>query len=230
MRTRRVELLAFHKSRYEYLLSKLERLLVGVRQTRPEGQIRILDVGLSMLTQAIVLNWTEAVVDTVGFADARYHSARGNHYQWDLNEAQYRDKWLDIGPYDIIVFAEVLEHLYTAPRLVLSCLAAWLRPGGCLLIQTPNAASLSRRVALLMGRNPYEMIRENPTNPGHFREYTVAELKSIAKAAGLDVAEVAVRNYFSPPGWRDQLYRRACDCLPASFRDGITMAPIKPRS
>ncbi|MDP9149663.1 MAG: hypothetical protein M3O36_06955 [Myxococcota bacterium] len=44
------------------------------------------------------------------------------------------------------MFAEVLEHLHTAPELVLAFLRRLLLPQGLLILQTPNAASLSKRI------------------------------------------------------------------------------------
>ena len=76
--------------------------------------------------------------------------------------------------------AEVIEHLYTAPEIVLKCIKKIIKQNGYFIIQTPNAASLSKRMKLMFqGRNPYEMIRVDHNNPGHFREYTVDELEKI---------------------------------------------------
>lgn len=87
----------------------------------------------------------------------------------------------------MVVFAEVIEHLYASPRLVLRFLHHLLSGAGVLLIQTPNAASLTKRVKLLAGSNPYEKIREDATNPGHFREYTASELREYASSEGFEV-------------------------------------------
>ena len=50
------------------------------------------------------------------------------------------------------------------------------------MVSTPNALWLKHRIKLLMGRHPYELIREDKGNPGHFREYTAGELGDIARA------------------------------------------------
>jgi 2-polyprenyl-3-methyl-5-hydroxy-6-metoxy-1,4-benzoquinol methylase len=57
---------------------------------------------------------------------------------------------------DCAVFAEVLEHLhYYYVPLVLSKINRALKPGGVLILTTPNIASLFRRLRLLLGINPY---------------------------------------------------------------------------
>jgi SAM-dependent methyltransferase len=218
----------FHRRRYEYLLSILDRLLGRLAESRRGEPIHVLDIGLSPLTRAIRANWPETALDTLGFADPRYGPDGGKHYEWDLNEAQRRDRWPALGPWDIIVFAEVLEHLHTAPGLVLGCVASWLRPGGYLLLQTQNAVSLAKRLMLLFGRHPYEMIREDPVNPGHFREYTAGELRALAAKAGLETREITVQNYFLASGWRTRMLKLASNCLPPAFREGITMVLQKP--
>ncbi len=63
-----------------------------------------------------------------------------------------------------------------------------LKPGGAMLVTTPNAAALSKRLRLLFGQNPFEMLRETPENPGHFREYTALEMRKL----GLDVSSRVV--------------------------------------
>lgn len=67
------------------------------------------------------------------------------------------------------------------------------------------------------------MIRDCPGNPGHYREYTVAELTDLAAKAGFVVSSVGVENYFRPASLRGRIYNRICRMLPHSLRDGITM-------
>jgi hypothetical protein len=138
-------------------------------------------------------------LDTFGWAD---HSSApadivDRHYQFDLNDAQDDSRWFPADPHDVIIMAEVIEHLYTAPQLVLSMLAEFLDQGGSLIIQTPNAVWVRRRLMLLRGRHPYEMIRERRDNPGHFREYTGDELLAACRAAGLVPHSLEFESYWT---------------------------------
>ena len=128
--------------------------------------------------------------------------------------------------------AEVIEHLYTAPKLVLSFLRALLTDRGVLIIQTPNAAALHKRAELLLGRNPYELIRETTNDPGHFREYTKKELIRIAEDAGLTVDRWLAGNYFDyrfveGAGERHARLGRPLNliyrCAPPSLKPGQTL-------
>jgi SAM-dependent methyltransferase len=62
---------------------------------------------------------------------------------------------LGVAGADCAVFSEVLEHLhyYYAPA-VLAKISRALKPGGVLVLTTPNVASLFRRLRLLLGRQP----------------------------------------------------------------------------
>src|SRR4051812_30028368 len=117
---------AFHAPRYAHLLETLDG--AGV-----DAKTRILDIGRSRLTELIVQRFG-ARVDSLGFGpDGR--TPEGFHYEFDLNRAQHRVNWrVDLPRYDVIVMAEVIEHLYTAPQLVLGFLRTLLASGGLLII------------------------------------------------------------------------------------------------
>jgi SAM-dependent methyltransferase len=159
-------------------------------------------------------------VDTLGWQDHRFPRVDGEaHLQHDLNAADYPE----LAPHDVIVCAEVLEHLHVPAVPVLRYLATGLGPGGRLVIQTPNATALPKRLRMLLGRNPYEPLRAEPANPGHFHEYTVGELLDAVDAAGLEVARLVTANYFDHGSRKNRLYRAAEPLLPGTLREGITV-------
>jgi hypothetical protein len=180
--------LAFHAPRYRFLMELIGGHLDGADR-------RVLDIGLSPFT-ALLRDYLHMPVDTLGLEpqSALRDSA---HFQIDLNRLDDPDcPPPRLGPYDVIVFAEVLEHLSTSPLPVLRFLHGGLAERGVLIVQTPNAASLFKRLKLLVGRHPYEMIRETRTNPGHFREYTLGELEQLTESAGFETVVVFRRYYF----------------------------------
>ncbi|MDZ4859172.1 MAG: methyltransferase domain-containing protein [Candidatus Hydrogenedentes bacterium] len=218
---------SFHAPRYAFVLGLLRELGAGRDSS-------ILDIGPSHLTE-LLRNEIDARVDTLGFGeDSR--GERGNHYAFNLNDAQHPIEWrANLPRYSFVIMAEVLEHLYVAPQLVLGFVKTLLTADGRLIVQTPNAASLTKRVKLLLGRNPYEMIRTDPMNPGHYREYTAAELHVIARELGFVVERCETGFYFDARhvhdsrgrlvrhsalgGLKNIVYRN----LPAGLREGITM-------
>ena len=202
-----------HRERYRLLLSLVQHA----------DPARVLDVGPAYQTEAIRTLLPGAVVDTLGFADERFQPREGErHVEFDLNDAQDHERWPLLPEYDLVVMAEVLEHLYTSPVLVLRFLATALAPGGHLLLQTPNAAALPNRLRLLAGHNPFEQIREASGNPGHFREYTVRELLEIGRQAGLVPIEWRTANYFDRGSRQSWIFNAVGSVLPPRLRAGIT--------
>jgi SAM-dependent methyltransferase len=181
---------------------------------------RILVVGPSYETRMLREELPEATVDTLGWYDDRFPLREGEqHVELDLNDADRPP----LEPHDVVICSEVIEHLQVAPVPVLRYLGDALADDGRLILQTPNAASLPNRLRLLLGRNPYEAIREEPRNPGHFHEYTVSELRDAVTAAGLEVERVFTANYFDHGSRKNRAYRAAGRVLPGTLREGITM-------
>jgi len=209
--------LRFHRRRYERLLA-LVADIVG----RREG-LALLDVGPGFQTELFRDELHGLRVDSLGYTDDRFPARAGEaDAQFDLNDTERPERWPAAGTYDIVVCAEVIEHLVAAPTHLLRFLATQLAPTGRLVLQTPNAASLYKRIRLLRGRHPYDQLRENSGNAGHIRESTLPELRTFAAAAGLRVESARIDNWFDHVG-RRQLFVRAERVLPESVRDGITL-------
>jgi hypothetical protein len=205
--------LAAHGPRYDLLLRK-------VRELAPERP-RILDVGPSH--EAALLADLPATVDRLGLLDPRFPPADGEqHIEFDLRNAEHPERWPALDAYDVVVCAEVIEHLSMSPVHVLRLLRTAIPNGGWLVIQTPNAARISNRVRMLVGRNPFEMLRLSSSSPGHIREYTVAELLSMAREAGLEPGGWLTANYFVTGSRSNRVIRRLAPVMPASLRAGTT--------
>lgn len=215
------EYLRFHARRYAYLMAKVHSL----------PRLRILDIGPSFQTTLMRWDYPASVVDTLGFHDERFPPREGDaHIEFDLNDSADPAKWPPISErYNLVVMAEVLEHVHTAARQVLWCAGSFLKPGGHLIIQTPNAINLMRRYSTVRGINPHDMIREEKTNPGHFCEFTAEDLRRAISAAGLEVVKVELENYFGSAGLLRTVYNAACNLLPGELRDGLTLIARKPQ-
>ena len=217
----------FHAPRYDTVVELL--------QGRVEPGSRVADFGPSQLTMRLRNELPAATVDTFGL-EPPGELGGGAHIHIDLGALRHDDALLEdrAESYAVVVFAEVLEHLYVSPRRVLAFLRNLLVPGGLLVLQTPNAADLAKRIKLLLGRNPYELLNEDRGNPGHVREYTARELRAYLADAGLGLVELRRSAYFDhryvhhspgmpPPGRlavsRNYFERR----LPEPLRPGITL-------
>ena len=209
-----------HENRFIWT-AKLIGGLLGKRSSTE----RILDVGNSFQTLLFEKLFPDTEIDTLGFLDHRYRAQKNSrHYEFDLNLCHDPQQWPQPqAQYDVISFLEVIEHLYTSPTQVLAFLRTFLKDDGLLLIQTPNAAALKKRVKLLFGKNPYERIRENRQNPGHFREYTAKEISDMASKCGYATTLVRYNSFLIDGNRSDRRMDRIARWLPATFKGGFTM-------
>lgn len=211
--------IAYHARRYA-------KLLTLIAQHRDVHQpFALLDVGPAFQTELIRQLFPPAQVDSLGFPFPYSPMRAGEeHTDYDLNNTNEESGWIDVGrQYDCIVFCEVLEHLYTSPRQVLRFLRTLLKPGGLLILQTPNAVCLPNRLMMLAGRNPFMLISEERRNPGHYREYTRQELHGYAQQAGLGVRQCILENYFEGETAFHKSFTKIGSLLPPALRQGITM-------
>jgi SAM-dependent methyltransferase len=111
------------------------------------------------------------------------------------------------GLFDAVVFNEIFEHLRIDPIFTVSELGRVLRPGGQLLLSTPNLRSLSGLVNfLLRGRgyglsadpwDEYTKLRKLG-HMGHVREYTTSEVTRFLDNSGLTPRRIIYRGRYRP--------------------------------
>lgn len=90
------------------------------------------------------------------------------------------------GSVDAVVSLQVIEHLWEQERFLAECRRV-LRPGGLLLVSTPNRLTFSPG-------------RDTPLNPFHTRELSPDELERLVVTAGF--ADVRVRGLSHGPRLR----------------------------
>lgn len=146
------------------------------------------------------------------------------HIDFDLNNSRNVDIWWRSDKcYDLIVYAETIEHLTIAPEYSILMLSNMLAPKGVLLLTTPNASTVSKRIKLLYGKNPFEQIRLLSENPGHFREYTLDELCEIGKRCNLTIRYKKLLNFYN----HKSLAKIILKNVAPSFRDSLIVVYSK---
>lgn len=89
--------------------------------------------------------------------------------------------------FDIVIAGEIIEHIFDTD-FFLEEISRVLKPGGKLLISTPNVASLGRRLFLLFGANPIIELSPNEADSvGHIRYFTRKTLKKILEKHGFKI-------------------------------------------
>ena len=91
------------------------------------------------------------------------------------------------GFFDVVFAGEIIEHVYDID-LFLSEIFRVLKPGGSLVVTTPNLATLGRRLLLLMGKNPHIEISFTGDAAGHIRYFIRDTLADILHKHGFAIA------------------------------------------
>ncbi|MFJ5773201.1 methyltransferase domain-containing protein [Streptomyces sp. NPDC093094] len=121
------------------------------------------------------------------------------------------------GAADAVLFSEVIEHLVD-PDAALDELRRVLRPGGHLMLSTPNLAAWYNRALLLAGVQPVfsevslRAVHGRPGREvvGHLRLYTARALTAFVAASGFEVVRLAGAPFHGVPGPLRPLDRLAC--------------------
>jgi trans-aconitate methyltransferase len=220
--------MAFHGRRTAYLLSCMDRLPIS-------STARVLDVGRSPITNQILARYPDTATLGLPLESTLLDKAdpidevRVPHFVFDLNQCDDRSAWVIPDQFDVVLFNEVIEHLRLSPGWVFQYLFELLRPGGYLILQTPNAVSFGRRVRMLFGRNPdMEFAMGGETGAHHFREYTKAELIRHAERAGLRVHAHLHVSYFPAKSVILAVVNAIVGVVP-SLRNGQTLILQRPR-
>ncbi|MFQ5772406.1 MAG: methyltransferase domain-containing protein [bacterium] len=94
--------------------------------------------------------------------------------------------------FDIVIASEVFEHMVNPSHLI-KVGHDILKPGGYLLVTTPNFAWIGNRVVLVFGRSPNFPINEGILRVGtdrwrsHFRVYILDEVFEVLRNKGFDI-------------------------------------------
>lgn len=144
---------------------------------------------------------------------------------------------IDVFPYpdehfSAVACCELLEHLEHDPMHMMSEIYRILKPGGTLLLTTPNIVSLRAIAQVLKGAHPALFRRYGRAKlggdlePGHSREYTPDEIRRLLAESGFVVLSVETGPYgeseLEDPRW----VRKVLEDLrrPVALRDDCIYA------
>jgi len=192
--------LAEQGGRFVYTLSYLDTIL------KP-GQV-LLDVGshalhFGMAARAVGLDVWGADIEFF----AKHPVIERRRVAAGIHETRVCDLQGGSLPYendfcDAIVFAEALEHLNFSPLPVIQEFLRVLKPGGFLIVTTPNAVRAGSRLRFLAGHNVFADLHtlcKGDAFSVHFREYSLAEVRQLLEWGGFQVVEARCR-YLYPVG------------------------------
>lgn len=167
---------------------------------RPLAGRRAADVGCGAGLLAEPLARLGAAVTGVDAAEENVAVARAHALGQGL-EIDYRTggvERLEAGAYDLIASLEVIEHA-ADPRGFAHGLAAGMKPGGLLILSTPNRTTLSRILMITVGEGTGRI----PKGTHDWNKFlTPDELCALLRDAGLEVLDVTGLGWSPTRGFR----------------------------
>jgi 2-polyprenyl-3-methyl-5-hydroxy-6-metoxy-1,4-benzoquinol methylase len=164
----------------------------------PEGA-RVLDVGCSTGNFGEALERIRGCeVVGIDIFENDVEVARTRITRAEVRDVTVAADLADLGTFDVVVFADVLEHLVD-PRAALRSCASILAPGGTVLYSIPNMGHLSVRLDLLAGRFGYTEVGILDHTHVHF--YDTEAVDSLFADCGFTITDERPVRYGYPPAW-----------------------------
>ena len=162
------------------------------------GDGRILDIGMGYGFYDIVLkeDFGREVVGMEVGENVEAYCSLAKCFNIEVIKAALCDgsEFISDSSFEVVIFSEVLEHLRIGALRALQEIYRILKPGGVLILLTPNAARLTNIITLLCGRNTAESFSNEAVNVeelfagvSHIREYTLGEVTSLVKQGGFEI-------------------------------------------
>jgi glycosyltransferase involved in cell wall biosynthesis/SAM-dependent methyltransferase len=236
-----------------YLETHQTRLVKTLEITPPGGASdRILEMGA-------YLQITPALRSKLGYGEVRgcYYgqpgrvdhrvaaSAEGEPFECDVDhfDAEKHRFPYPGGHFSTVLCCELIEHLLADPMHLMSEVNRILKPGGHLVLTTPNVAGLRGISAILQGYHPgFFHAYIKPPESGdaearHNREYTPREIRMLLENSGFEVARLETGEFLDLPrpeyGWVVHLldrYRLETDLRgDGIYAVGRKTGPVKER-
>lgn len=141
-------------------------------------------------------------------------------FQADLGIAVVRENFLEhkLLPdteVDVVTCFHSLEHWHHSPKRLFREIVRILKPEGLLILATPNAVNLRKRLYVLFGRNNFPLLRTwyedgDPVYRNHVREPVIRDLQQLMEWNGLRAVATYGRNFIGRES-------KALAFLPAAF-------------
>ena len=187
---------------------------------------RVLDVGCGTgVITALIHDLRSASI--VGIEPDPDRALRARERGLEVHEGFLTDGYIrEHGPFDYIVFADVLEHLPN-PAAIVRIAKQGLRPGGSIVLSVPNVAHWFVRGGLLWGQFDYQ--DSGIMDATHLRWFTRRTIREFVERLGFEVTaldhtvNIGLPDYNRRAPWRwlrPGLRRRLVGRL-AALRPGL---------
>lgn len=154
--------------------------------------LRILDIGTTPFTLFLKQAYPQHQVCTLDRTDLLKERCRGVGIELRSGNLEREPIPFDDDSFDVVIFTEVLEHVFAPPSDILREVRRILKPAGKLILSVPNIARLANRLKLFFGGTPLvdpdeQMNRDWVHGHGHLHEYTRGEIAELCRRVGFTV-------------------------------------------
>lgn len=148
---------------------------------------RVLDIGCADGSLGALLKERGSWVGGVELSRSAVERAKQRlDAVWSFDIEQPWPSELRGAPFDVIIFGEVLEHVFD-PVSVLRQAHDALKPGSAVIITTPNFMTWTNRLRFLLGSFRYA--KEGMFDFGHIRWFTYRYLKEVLIQSGFAITD-----------------------------------------
>jgi 2-polyprenyl-3-methyl-5-hydroxy-6-metoxy-1,4-benzoquinol methylase len=188
-----------------------EHIVYGMSSTRKKmileamGDIsgwRILDIGCGVGILGSEMKKRGSVVEGVDISAASVDAAKKVIDGAHVSDIQNEKLPFDDASFDVAVCTEVVEHLLF-PENVMSEAHRVLKPGGFVIITTPNFLVWSNRLRMLFGR--FDYTETGFLDRGHVHFFTEGSLSHMLGNAGLRIISAHHVYQHRVPAWLGRL-------------------------
>ena len=184
---------------------------------RPGMAARVLDVGCGdgSFLEHLAARIGDRRVSYVGVDYSEYQLAKAARLPYEFHKCDLGEGIpLPDGSVDLVHAAEIIEHLYDPDLLIEEC-ARVLRPGGHLVVTTPNLHAWYNRVLFLVGMQPIfhetstrstevgagvlRRFKRDSRPVGHLRLFNRAALIDLLRREGFDTVEIRGARFHGVP-------------------------------
>jgi methionine biosynthesis protein MetW len=174
--------------RYDYHTNDPAEV-AGMIAARVPLRCRVLDVGCGTGAMAKLLVDTCGVT-IVGVEPDPDRAALAQARGLEVHRRVFEGSWIEnLGRFDVVLFADVLEHL-AEPAVPLRLAHTVLNRGGYVIASVPNVAHWTVRWELLRGR--FDYAAHGIMDSTHLRWFTERSLRRLFQATGYRVEDLGV--------------------------------------